>query len=121
MIRVAFIVSGDRQSPMGHRARAFAERLGDRYNIHIAYREGNKLGALFRFCKTLWSTKPRVIYIFDISYSAVLAAFLYRLLHRNHVIVETGDEIYELMRSSGNRSRFGLLLTYWLQELSFKA
>ena len=106
---------------MGYRARAFAERLSDRYDIHIAYREGNKIGALLRFGKFLRSARPQVAYVFDISYSAVLAAFLHRALHRKLVVVETGDEIYELMRSSGNRSRVGLWLTYWLQELSFKA
>jgi glycosyltransferase involved in cell wall biosynthesis len=106
---------------MAYRARAFAERLSDRYDIHVAYREGNKIGALLRFGKFLRSTKPHVVYVFDISYSAVLAAFLHRLIHRNFIVVETGDEIYELMCSSGNRRRLGLWLTYWLQELAMKA
>lgn len=121
MIRIAFLVSGDQHSPMAYRARAFAERLNSRYDVRVAYRRGNKFLAIVRFCKFLWSAKPNLVYIFDISYSTVFAAFLHRLFHRSPVIVETGDEIYELMRSSGNRSRLGLWLTYWLQELSLRA
>lgn len=121
MIRVAFLVSGDQQSPMAYRARAFAQRLSNRYDIRVAYREGNKFLAILRFCRFLWSAKPNLVYVFDISYSTVLAAFVLRLVYGNPVIVETGDEIYELMRSSGNRGRLGLWLTYWLQEFSLKA
>src|SRR5690348_8657716 len=93
--KVVFIVSGDRNSPMGYRARAFAVRLTNRYDIHIAYREGNKIIALVRFLRKLSRNQPRLVYVFDISYSAVLAAFLHRFAYRTKVIIETGDEIYE--------------------------
>jgi len=105
---------------MAYRARAFAERLCDRYDIKIGYREGNKIFALFRFWNFLRRLRPEVTYVFDISYSAVLGAWLHRAFKRDVLIVETGDAIYELMRSSGERSRIGLWLTRWLENFSLR-
>jgi glycosyltransferase involved in cell wall biosynthesis len=115
-----FIVNGDEQSAMAQRARAFAEHLRDRFEIQLAYRTGNKLGALLRFFRLLRSTRPRITYVFDMAYSGVLGAWLYRCCHRNLLIIETGDAIYELMRSSGNRSPLGLWLTRRLEKFSLR-
>ncbi|HEY0432031.1 MAG TPA: glycosyltransferase [Pyrinomonadaceae bacterium] len=121
MTSIVFIVSGDPQSAMAYRARAFAAHLRERYDIQLAYREGNKLMALFRFLKFLRRLKPQVTYVFDMSYSGVLASWLHKLFSRNNLlIVETGDVIYELMRSTGNRSRLGLGLTRWLENFSLR-
>jgi len=120
MTRVVFIVSGDPQSAMAYRARAFAAHLRERYDIQLAYREGNKVAALFRFLKFLRWVKPRVTYVFDMSYSGVLSSWLHRLFNRSLLIIETGDVIYELMRSTGNRSRLGLGLTRWLENFSLR-
>jgi glycosyltransferase involved in cell wall biosynthesis len=120
MTRVAFIINGDEQSAMGYRARALAGYLRERYDIRLAYRSGSKLIALLRFLKFLSVLKPPVSYVFDMSYSGVLAAWLHRLVFRNHLIIETGDSIYELMRSTGNRGRLGLLLTRWFENFSLR-
>src|SRR6478672_8974141 len=105
---------------MGYRARAFAQRLRNRYEIQIAYREGNKTVAVYRFLSFLRRCGPDVTYVFDISYSAIIGTWLYRLVSRGGLIVETGDAIYELMRSSGNRGRIGLWLTRWLEDFSLR-
>src|ERR1044072_8142373 len=120
MTRVVFIVSADQQSAMGYRARAFAAHLRERYDIQLTYRDGNKLGALFRFLRFLGKVKPQVTYVFDMSYSGVLSAWLHKFFNRNLLIIETGDTIYELMRSTGNRSRLGLGLTRWLENFSLR-
>jgi glycosyltransferase involved in cell wall biosynthesis len=36
------------------------------------------------------------------------------------MVIETGDAIYELMRSTGNRGRLGLQLTRWLENFSLR-
>jgi len=105
---------------MGYRARGFESHLRDRFDIHIGYREGNKILALLRFWKFLRRHRPDVTYVFDISYSAVMGSWLHRLFMRNVLIVETGDAIYELMRSNGNRGRLGLWLTRWLENFSLR-
>ena len=38
MSTVAFLVNGAASSPMGYRARAFADRLRDQYQVHVLYR-----------------------------------------------------------------------------------
>lgn len=105
---------------MGYRARALAGHLREHHDIQIAYREGNKIAALFRFFKFLRRVKPQAVYVFDISYSGVMGAWLYRLLFGRKLIIETGDAIYELMRSTGNRGRLGLWLTRWLEKFSLR-
>lgn len=118
---VAFIVNGDFESAMGYRARALAACLRTRYDIQIAYREGNKLLALLRFVKFLYGVRPQLSYVFDMSYSGVLGAWLSKQFFGGRLIIDTGDAIYELARSVGNRGKVGLLFTRWLERFSLKA
>lgn len=121
MINVAFIVNGDSDSAMGRRANAFAASLANRYNIRIAYRGSRKILSLIRFVFFLIRIRPRVCYVFDIAYSGLLAAVFHKWLTGNSLIVDTGDAIYELARSTGNRGRLGLWLTRWLENKAFRA
>src|SRR5262249_3884357 len=103
MKTIAFIINGDEQSAMGYRARALAECLRERYDIRLAYREGPRPLAILRFFRFLRRARPQAAYVFDMSYAGVLGAWLYRLCCGGKLIIETGDAIYELMRSTGNR------------------
>ena len=105
---------------MAYRAKAFASRLRERFEIQTIYRDRQKFLAVVKFWSSLRRVRPDVTYVFDISYSAVFGAWLYRAFARNILIVETGDAIYELMRSSGNRGRVGLWLTRWLENLALR-
>lgn len=120
MTRVAFIVNGDYDSAMGHRARAFAQRLAAHYDIRLAYRAARKLTAIFRFFAFLVGARPRLTYVFDMAYSGVLGAALYRTLSGTQLVIETGDAIYELAKSSGMRGPLGLWLTRWLENFSLR-
>jgi glycosyltransferase involved in cell wall biosynthesis len=115
---VAFLVNGGYESPMGYRARSFATHLASFYDIHIDYRSGNKFAAILSFAKFLFSTRPIVTYVFDMSFSGVLAAILHKSLTRTHVIIDTGDSISALARSMG-RGRVGVWLTDCLEKMSF--
>src|SRR5256714_3622433 len=118
---VAFVVNGVRESAMGHRARALGARLRGRYRVRVAYREGNRAAALFRFFVFLRRARPCAVYVFDMAYSGVLAAWAYRTLTGVPFVVETGDAIYELMRSTGNRGPLGLWLTRRFEQFSLRA
>ncbi|HEX8650899.1 MAG TPA: glycosyltransferase [Pyrinomonadaceae bacterium] len=120
MMIIAFIVNGSFESAMGHRARALAACLQTRYDIRISYREGNKITALVRFLSDLLRVRPAVSYVFDMSYSGVLGAWLYKLLSRNRLVIDTGDAIYELARSTGSRGSLGLWLTRWFEKFSLR-
>jgi len=104
---------------MSIRAQAFTQRLQDEFVIHIEHRSRHKIQSIFRFFGRLLRIRPNLCYVFDMGFSGVLAAALYRLATRCHVIVDTGDAIYELSRSSGNRSRMGLWLTRLLERTGF--
>ena len=115
---IAFIVNGDETSAMGQRARSFAGHL-PQHDIRIAYRSSKKVLSMFGFLWFLLLTRPSVAYVFDISYSGVLAAALYRLAFGNRMIIDTGDAITELARSMG-RGRTGLLLTSLLERFALR-
>jgi len=117
---VAFVVSGDRESAMGVRAGELASRLQPDYEIHIVYRTRQKLISIFSIFTSLMGLRPDVTYVFDISYAAVLSAACFRLIFRNCLIIETGDAIVELVRSTGSRGRFGLWMTQLLEAVTFR-
>ena len=105
---------------MGYRARSLTAHLQERYDIRIAYCKGDKLRSIFSFIRFLVQLKPTISYVFDMSYSGVLAAWLYRIPFRNCLIVDTGDAIYELVRSTGSRGWLGLWLTKRFEKFSFR-
>lgn len=119
MTTVAFIVNGDQHSAMGERARAFDSHLRNRYRIRVVYRSKRKVMSLARFILFLMRTKPQITYVFDMSYSGVMAALLYKLVSGNCLIIDTGDAIYELAQSMG-RSGIKLWLTRFLESTSLK-
>ena len=120
MTKVAFIVNGSSDSAMGHRARDLASLL-DQYDIRVAYRTPNKFVSILGFFTFLIRLHPAVTYVFDISYSGVLAACLYRIFFGGRLVVETGDAIVELARSTGSRGRLGLWLTGLLEKTAFRS
>jgi len=119
MINVAFLVNGDEGSAIAERARAFSLRLRNR-NISVAYRSSRKIISALRFFVFLTKMKPEVIYIFDMSFSGVLAGALYKVIFGARLIIDTGDAIYDLAKSMA-RSRVGLGLTGLLEAISFRA
>ncbi|MBI3949808.1 MAG: glycosyltransferase [Acidobacteria bacterium] len=118
---VVFVVNGSPMSALGIRAQALAARLSDEYDIRLLYRSAHKLRSLVRFFLDLLRIRPRLSYVFDMSYSGVLAAVFYKILARNRLLIETGDVIYELAKSMGRRSWAGLWLTKQLEALSLKS
>ncbi|MFY9556575.1 MAG: glycosyltransferase [Blastocatellia bacterium] len=120
LLKIAFLVNGDEHSAAAERANAFAARLADRYDIRVAYRSARKVISAIRFFVILVSAKPRLVYVFDMSYSGVLAGCLYKLATRARLIIDTGDAICELARSMG-RSGIGIWLTRLLEALSLRS
>lgn len=116
---VAFLVNGAPESAMGIRARSFAQRLENEFVIHIAHRGANRITAMFRFCWFLLRVRPSACYILDIAFATVCAGTFYRAVSGCRLVMDTGDAIYELARSTGNRGPAGLWLTKQLERLAF--
>src|SRR5580658_3031561 len=112
-MKIVFLVNGRFGDAMGIRARSFAERLP--FEIHIVYRSANKAYAILRNLANLLRFRPALCYVFDMGFSGVLAAGMFRMVSRCRVIVDTGDAIYQLSLSSG-RGRVGSFLTKHLER-----
>lgn len=113
--KIVFLVNGSPSSAMGIRALAFAVRLQPEFEIHVGYRSLFKIIAIFQFFALLLQRRPQVCYVFDMGFSGVIAAGVYRILSRCRIVVDTGDAIYELSRNSGDRGPLGLWLTKLLE------
>jgi glycosyltransferase involved in cell wall biosynthesis len=116
---VAFVINGDTKSTMTERARAFATRLGNEFLIDLVFREGNRALATLQMFRAISRLRPRLVYVFDMSFAGVAAGIAHRALFRSKLIIDTGDAIYELARSMG-RGAIGLALTRLLQWASFR-
>jgi glycosyltransferase involved in cell wall biosynthesis len=116
---IVFLVNGDAGGAMGTRARSFEQRLNTEFRIETAYRSPSKLRAILDMLRTLMRVRPDICYVFDMAFSGVIAAAVYRSITRCRTIVDTGDAIYELSRLSGSRGPMGLWLTKMLERLSF--
>lgn len=117
---VVFLVNGDAAGAMGVRARSFEQRLNADFRIEIAYRQANKFRAIGQMIRVLTRVRPNICYVFDMGFSGVIAAALYRSVSRCRTIVDTGDAIYELSRLSGSRGPAGRLLTRWLEWFALR-
>ena len=121
MERLTFVVNGPEDGPMGVRARAFAERLADQYEVAIAYRLPRKLRAIADFVRVLRRTRPHVVYVLDLGFSGVTAAALHAWHGRPRRVVDTGDAITALARSVGGRGLLGELLTSGLERYGLRS
>jgi glycosyltransferase involved in cell wall biosynthesis len=116
---VVFLVNGDPSCAMGIRAQSFRARLEDEFLIHIDYRSGSRVWTILQFLASLLRLRPNLCYVFDMAYSGVIAAGFYRLFSRCRLVIDTGDAIYALSKSTGERGRLGLLLTRALEWFGF--
>ncbi len=116
---IVFLVNGDSPGAMGIRARSFRDRLTDDFRIDIAYRSGSRAWTILYFLGILLRIRPNVCYVYDMGYSGVIAAGFYRMFSRCRFVVDTGDAIYELSKSVGERGRLGMWLTGALEWFGF--
>lgn len=106
---------------MADRARAFAARLDRRWRVHTAYRSSKRAAAVAAFGRWLSVIKPDVVWVFDMALAGVVAGAWDKRRHGSRLIVDTGDAITALVRSSGMRGPLGLIATALLERFSFAA
>jgi glycosyltransferase involved in cell wall biosynthesis len=112
-------VNGAPSSAVGVRARAFAERLGDGWDVTLLHRSERKILSLVAIFFRLLALRPAVTWVVDESYSGVLATWLASALLRRPWVVDTGDPIVELARSMG-RGALGVWLTARLEAIALR-
>ena len=117
---VTFLVNGDASSAMGDRTRAFAARLSAEWRPVIAYRAAGRGLAMGAFHTSLRSSAPDIVYVMDMAVAGVVAAAYWRLTHRVPIVIDTGDAITALARSSGVRGPVGIAATAALERGAFR-
>ena len=106
---------------MADRAGAFASRLSDRWHAHTAYRSSRGATGVATFARWLRETSPDVVYVLDMAVAGVLAGAWRTLGRPTRLVIDTGDAIAALARSSGTRGPLGLLATSALERFSLRA
>ena len=114
---IAFVVNGDAESAMGDRARAFAARLPAEWRPVVLYRTGSRAAAIAHFTGALGRIRPTTVYVLDMALSGVVAAALRRVVRGTRFIVDTGDAVTALARSSGGRGPLAIAATAALEGL----
>jgi glycosyltransferase involved in cell wall biosynthesis len=117
---VAFLVNGAPGSAMAQRAKAFADRLRDRFDCPLIFRAGTKVGAVGRFLRALAELRPSKCYVFDLAASGVAAAGIYRHLSGAPFVVDTGDAVVELGLALG-RGPAGVAATRAMEAYALRA
>src|SRR5262245_3512951 len=120
-LSVAFVVNGAEGSAMGDRATAFAARFGDQWRATIAYRHNRGAAGISTFARWLRDASPDVVYVLDMAVAGVLAGAWRTLGRSTPLVIDTGDAITALARSSGMRGPVGLLATSALERFSLRA
>jgi len=96
-----------------------AQLFGQERGARTIATGGGWRGAL-RALTGLLRHRPTVVYLIDVGISTTFAAVVARALRRR-VVVDTGDLVFELERSRGERSWLGLLLVRLGERLALAA
>jgi SAM-dependent methyltransferase len=118
LTNVCVLVNGSYDSAMGIRARGLTKYLN--YKTDILYRDKHKIFSLFRFFNFIRKKKPKIVYVMNIGYSGVIAGILAKWLYKIKLIVDTGDVVYELFKTTGQKGFLGLLLTKILENSALR-
>jgi Glycosyl transferases group 1 len=105
---------------MAERARAFASRLAPAWSASIICRRGSRVESARRFRSVLVDQQPTVTYAMDMGVDAVTAAAWHRVSSGTRLVVDTGDAITALARSSGLRGPVGRLATAGVEETALR-
>jgi len=106
---------------MADRAGAFASRLSGRWHVTTACRRSRGAAGISGFARWLRETAPDVVYVLDMGVAGVLAGAWRTLGRSTPLVIDTGDAIAALARSSGMRGPLGLLATSALERFSLRA
>src|SRR5262245_56792786 len=110
------LVNGDEHGALGERARWVARAVSTR--VAVVYRSAGRGDAIARFFRTLRTERPRVVYLVDTAVSTVTAG-LWARRRGARVVLDTGDAIAALTRSTGQLGAVGAAGAPWLERLAY--
>jgi len=110
------LVNGDERSALGERARWIARAVPGK--AAVVHRTGGRGVAIARFVRRLRADRPRVVYLVDAAVATVIAGAWARR-HGARVVLDTGDAIGALTRSTGQLGAVGAAGAPWLERLAY--
>jgi glycosyltransferase involved in cell wall biosynthesis len=110
------LVNGDERSALGERARWIARAVPG--GATIVHRAGGRGAAIARFVRRLRADRPRLVYLVDAAVATVTAGAWARR-HGARVVLDTGDAIGALTRSTGQLGAVGAAGAPWLERLAY--
>src|SRR5262245_7334239 len=110
------LVNGDEHGALGERARWVARAVSRR--AAIVYRPGGRGDAIRRFLRCLRTERPHVVYLVDAAVATVTAGVWARR-RGARVVLDTGDAIAALTRSTGQLGAVGAAGAPWLERLAY--
>jgi glycosyltransferase involved in cell wall biosynthesis len=110
------LVNGDESGALGERARWVARAAPA--GAEVVYRTGARSGAIRRFVARLRAVRPRVVYLVDVAISTVAAGLWARRLGAR-IVIDTGDAVAALTRSTGRLGVIGAVGSPWLERLAY--
>jgi glycosyltransferase involved in cell wall biosynthesis len=103
--RIVFLVHGGPESAESVRARELSRRR-DPTRIHILLRDAARRRVASAWHAELQRLQPEVVYVLNTGLPGAPLACWWRRIHGIPFILDTGDAIYELVRSAGLRPRW---------------
>ncbi len=119
-MKVTFFVSGSSDNVMGIRAQGLARFLDSCHRIEIIYRDRRKIAALIRFFNLARKTKSDIVYVVGIGYSGVVAAIAAKTFLGSRMIIDSGDAVYELLKSTDNLNLFQCQIARLIEKAALK-
>jgi glycosyltransferase involved in cell wall biosynthesis len=110
------LVNSGATGALGERARWVARATSA--GAAIVYRDHGRGDAIWRFLRDLRSRRPRVVYLVDAATATVTAGLWARRLGAR-VVLDTGDAIGALTRSTGTLGALGAAGAPWLERLAY--
>lgn len=105
--RIAFLVHGGSTSVEAFRSRGLT-RCYPQDRVRFLYRSGDRRTAALAWNAEIQSWRPDLLYIVNTALPGALLAPWWRWRHSLPYILDTGDAVYEMARSSGGYSPWTL-------------
>lgn len=119
-MKLMFFINGSEGSAAGLRARIFAKRLPQEWQIRFNYRPTPKWKGILPFIQSALNFRPDIIYVMDTAYTGVLAGYIAKKITGCKLITDTGDVAYELAKSAGIYSQRQLALINSIEQMAMK-
>ena len=116
--KILFFINNSETSAVGLRAKMFADRLPQSWQIQFKFRPVSKWKGILPFIQSAQAFQPDIIYVMDIAYTGVIAGWIAKKLTRCKLIIDTGDATYALAQSTGRYSKPQLALIDWTEKLA---